>query len=325
MICPPHYKIDTKKTKGITNSKFKISDANTELINNINKNYLERSVYWSIELNISYQYEPLFSKLIYYYFNHVNIMNPIMINFIFNEIIFFKLKRNEYQKTKLYHNDQMVRNHLCEFICLLTLSVKKKIIKLPKIEQSDFDFQLIKNKIWCKDLNLVNNIISVYDDKNIIIPLNEIMNILMINNHLVSSEVQCLFWLSWMFKYDKLYGKDKICRSRYVNGVSKTLHNQLIWALWEAIIYCVKKNYDQHIVNLVLKLYNIYAFDFSLGSKTKKQSIIILTILIMLNTTPGIKYCNPYNDYGLILRTIMNINEIYVKTKLIENSKINYK
>jgi len=326
MICSINYKLDCKKKKTITNSGFKITDANKELFNNINKNYLERSIYWSIELIISYQYEQLLNKLIYYYFNEINIINPNIINYIYNEIRILKNKRIEYDKSKLYHNDQIIRNHMAELVAILTLSLKKKIVKLPKINDGDFDFKNIKPQIWCTDLNLVNNVISIYDDKNIIVPLNEIMNILMLKNNLVSSEVQCLYWLSWVFAYDKQFGKDKVCRTRFVNGVLKQFHTQLIWALWEAIIYCVKKKYDTTIINLVLKLYHIYALDFKISSKSKKQCIIVTTVLIMLDTTPGIKYeSSMYSDYGLILRTVMNVNNIYVKTKNIENSQANYK
>ena len=65
-----------------------------------------------------------------------------------------------------------------------------------------------KDRLLSKNLDSINQFIKINDDKNVIIPLSEILEIFL-NLKSISFE-NCIFWLNWILLYEKNRGKETI-------------------------------------------------------------------------------------------------------------------
>ena len=323
MLCSKQYIIENnfnliQGNKGITYGKFKLTEAYKQLINNISKGYHDKSQLWSIQINISYEFNKLIYKLIDYYFTYINICNLNIVHLIFSDNLIYNLEVLKYYKENkhiinTYHNHQIIRNHLAQFVSVLTLSDKKKIPTLEKItkEQLFLNNTSLKQRIKYSGNNLTSKIIKCDDDQNIIIPINEIINILKNNDKQIFSESHLLFWLNWLFEYDKLYFKPNSIR-KLDQSINDKFIYEMVWILWEILL-----NYGNYLPNnIIKKLLFIYCIDFKPSQKNKKKNIIIMAFLIILNTNNTININKSvYNNYELTMNTVLNINPMYEKVK----------
>ena len=65
----------------------------------------------------------------------------------------------------------------------------------------------------------------------------------------------CIYWLSWIFEWEKInIKKNKVfkCGFRSVNDVDQKYYTDLVWFIWEIVLYTSK---DVH--NCSLKLLSI--------------------------------------------------------------------
>jgi hypothetical protein len=287
-------------------------------MDNIKKGYHEKAQLWSIQINISFEFNKLLKKLIDYYFSDININNPNVIHLIYSDNLIYNLDVLKHYNDKkhpinAYHNHQIIRNHLSQLVSIITLSDKKKIPPLEKIKDDHFNFKLdsTRQKIKYSGNNLSGIVMKCDDDKNLIIPINEIINILKINDKQIYSQSHLLFWLGWIYKYDKRYPKVNTAR-HLDSSINDKYLTDMTWILWEIIIYFGKDLPN----NIIKKMLYIYCSDYKPSHKSKKKNIIITALLLILNTYNS-NYINKplYNNYQLTMLSVLNINPMYEKVK----------
>ena len=85
------------------------------------------------ELHCSGYIQQITNRIINFYFKQINKANlkiiAILVDFI--NIVDKKLKNNN---PILLRNDQLLRNHFNNLICIFTFSPKYKLVKLPNIK-----------------------------------------------------------------------------------------------------------------------------------------------------------------------------------------------
>ena len=125
--------------------------------------------------------------------------------------IFFKASQLLFNNKELsgenslrLRNIQSCRNYLTEFICILAISRKNKIITKPKIKGQDFNVGIFKSKLTAQDTLLVNNILKTGDPSEIGIVVNEFANYITQANR---NRDKALYWINWMIEWDKLNRK----------------------------------------------------------------------------------------------------------------------
>ena len=157
----------------------------TKVINALKKNILlgniEKANLWATELHISGYTHQLFDIMLDLYLTEINTINIQLLPIIYYDYI--KIQNNKTKDLLYLRNNQYSRNHIHNIIAYLTFSPKNKLHKLPKIKPEDFNIQVMKKHMIASDRNSVNKYLSVYDPKEIIIPILEIYtNMKYINN-----------------------------------------------------------------------------------------------------------------------------------------------
>ena len=145
---------DTRKKKDLnkyTYSKYLRKDVIKNLKTCIIDSKIEESCYWGAELISSGFIWELMIELSYIACKHINIYNPYISKYIYIENSFLLNIVQLYGRNKLLdlRNNQSIRNHFCEFICILALSKKNEIPNIPTYKNKDLNntFDILLKKI----------------------------------------------------------------------------------------------------------------------------------------------------------------------------------
>ena len=297
-------KLNDFKTK--TFNGYKKSDIVSELEKNILSGNIEKSILWLTELHCSGYINLISIKLMSFYFKHINKANlniiPILLRF--RDQVKNKIKNNDPLSLR---NDQFLRNNFHNIICILTFSPKYKLIKLPAIKPEFFNMKNNQNRILSPNLDAINLFIKNADDKNIIIPLAEILENIK-NPGLSKSIENSLFWLNWILIYEKNFHKGYIiCTTRTQTDVNPKFFNDFTWILWDIFFKFSDSPFLQD-------LFKLYKDDFKKANKRQKIDIILLALLIIIDPQPKIKETELISDenYRTKTKIIANINYQYL-------------
>ena len=284
---PKEYSIeDSRKIKDFKSKTFngyKKNEVFSELQKNILSGNIEKSVLWATELHCSGNIEQLIDKLFYLYIKEINKANLKILPIFIKEFKRLSITKEKYNDILDLRNDQYTRNHLHNLICLITFSSKYKLPKLPTISSEDFNMDNNKSKLLSKNLNDIQEFIRKDDHKNIIIPVSEILlNLKKVG--ISKSFENCIFWLSWIFTYEKNYHKGYIsCSPRKRESVNPKYLNDFTWILWDILLSISNNTFIQN-------LHELYIMDFTKSKKRKKLDLIIIAMSIIINPYPKIDF-----------------------------------
>ena len=306
---PKQFEIyDNRKSKDFDKKTFngyKKSDIFKELLKNILSGNIEKSILWVTELHCSGYTNIIYHKLFNLFTKEINKANLTIINLFINDFTLIKKKNEFYDNYIDLRNDQCIRNHITNIVCILTFSPKSKLEKLPNINSEDFNMVNNVKRIISKNLNDIQIFIKKNDPKNLIIPLSEIL--LNLKKTGISKSIEnLLFWLNWIIVYEKNYHNGYIkCHTRNIDNVEPKFLNDFSWIIWEILLKVSNSIY-------IYKLYNLYKLNFTKSKKKTKIDLIIIAFDIIINPFP-------YIDFD---KNILNYTQNLIRNKIIAN--INY-
>ena len=258
------------------------------LVTSLNQRNIKKSIEYTIELHLSGYFDNVFTKLNNHFFNNINLAQPKGIIYLES---FTKYYTDKYTYTfKKNHplsiiNDMRTRNFICFFITLCCLSNQKNLPKLNKISNDDFDLKKKKRKLVSKNLALVQRFVNKEDPKEIIIPLSEICNLLN-DNTIIDREQLIVFWLSWLYEYEKKYHTNGLLvKFRHIPGIDSKYCRDFIWIVWDILIEGCPKEFK----HLLISLYSLFKIKFTKTSKKSKYYLIVNAIYLCVNPIPKIK------------------------------------
>lgn len=331
MDVPINYSIlDKRNIKDftfLTFSEYKKKDVINEFEKSINDQKLEDSCNWMIELHISGSLDSIWKSIFNLISKNINIENPYLPSWILLKFIKYNKLINNFKKGFEYEsrNNQEMRNLFADIITILVYSNKnKRLDNLPKIKDNDFTKDNISYKLISKNSNIIDNIISSNDDKDIVLAINEIANILKID--ILKCE-DLIYWYIWLLKFEKIKKKNNIlftCKKRNIEGVNSKFFNDWNWLIWKIIFQECKLKFNDKLTNEINALFRIYKWKFSNSTKISKQYIIFHAFLLLKS---DINWKIPLiHKYELRVQACCNINHLY-KFKNINKSdsiKSNY-
>jgi len=308
---PKQYFIEDNRTKRDFKTKTFNGYKKTSVFNDMRQNILsgniEKALFWGAELHCSGYIEEIYKKLFDIYIREINKSNIHLLKNFIKEFNTLTLLKGTYKNVLDLRNNQYIRNHIHDLICLIIFSEKNKLLKLPILKSPDFNMNNNINKIITKNLNNINKFIKEDDHDNLIIPLSEILLNLK-KKHLLKSLENCLFWLNWILIYEKNYHNNYIiCTKRFVKDINNKWLYDFSWILWEIILSISNTEY-------IKILFELYKKDYTKSKKKKKINLIIFAFIIIIDPYPNINYNN----------NLIDNTKIIIKQKIISNINFQY-
>ena len=279
MDVPIPYIINDTRKQYEFNKKTYSGYKKTDVFNLLNKNIiigkLEDVCNLGVECVISGYFEDLWEKILEIYTKFININSPYISYYLFNRLVLFiRISKQEYfMQTPLdMRNSQQVRNMFCEILSILNNCTKHRtILKLIKINKTDFNPEYFKKRLTATDYSKSINILEKEDPKELLFVMNEISLHLDINNYNLN---HCIYWLSWILEWEKLniLKKNKFdCAFREIKDINPKFKRDFIWILWDIIIKEGEKR-NNDLLNQLKSLYEFFKYKYT-QSKKKKEFI----------------------------------------------------
>jgi len=303
-----------KNTTLLENEK---KDVLKKLMSGITTRNITNSINAAIELHCSGYVDNVITKLTTYYFNEINITQPQCIKYIhtflkyYNDNYAYKVKKNH---PLLLINDIVIRNFITFFVPLILTCTQRKLPKLPKIYEADFDLGKKKssNELISKDLHLVRKFMHPSEPKEIIIPISEICHHFQ-NKELIDREHKIIYWISWLLEYEKIYHNNNLLvGTRDVPHIDSKYHKDFIWIIWN-IIKSYTSDSNQETVQ---QLFELYTVNYTRGTKKTRAYLIIIAVLFIINPLPSITFpIAPLseNQYKTSCLHSLRANQYYLK------------
>lgn len=309
--------------KHTTYSGYKKTQVFQQLKKSILKGETDKACFWAAELDASYLTLDIWNKLMIFACKEINYANPNLPTYLYKRYREFSRIAFGWTKREMC-NSQELRNRLCEFICILSLSLKKKFPDYPRIKDTDFQINNMKKRMIASDLRLIQGIVNSNNTIEIRIALNEFANHLASESGSTDSIKYCLFWLDWIAYYNKSYkknvGKELKCVQMYSKSdVDPKYKGNFIWYAWD-IVFSVLNILETRISSEKFRflkknvdnLHALYKFEITKGNMNTRLIYMKYTVLLIKKDIPLEKYENtPCHTNEICVKACANVNDLY--------------
>jgi hypothetical protein len=306
---------DIKQFAKISFSNFEKSKVKKELLNSLKVSKYESCFYWGAELICAGHFIDLWEIIILFMSKHIHIGNPKLPIYLSIKInVFKKLIQNGYNNNELMlRNNEKIRHLFTEILTILCLSRKKHNFEIVKMSKNELQTDVFGLKLKAPNVEYAKPIFKTDDLKEIYIAINEFAYNL---SYECRNCFNACYWVEWILELQNVYNKKKetclIERRKWVPVNLKSQMN-LVWIIWDAIIYYANKTNNKITIKIINALLNIYCLKFTTSIINKRKFIIYFAISIITdNIDTNIKICS---DENMSLFYIKNIDLIYNSIK----------
>ena len=270
-----------KDFKSISFSGYKKSEVLKELLNSLLNNRVENAAHWSAELICSGHYVDLWNVIINFLGKYVHLGNPKLSIYLDKRMQDFKnIMSNGFvgQELRLRNNDKM-RKLFIEICAVLCLSNRKPTLESVKIKKSEeFDITKMTERFRAPDSNYAGYIFRKEDPRELFIAINE----LSYNIHSKDLMRSC-YWIEWILEYETICKSKKNkckCDRRVEIPVNEKDQMDIVWLIWDLILYYVKNNNELY-KSVINSLLNVFCLRYSSGVVKKRRFIIYFAISVL--------------------------------------------
>jgi len=309
-----------KELRVVSFSGYKRTDVVKQLYESLVTSKMEESCYWSAELVCGGNYMDLWNTVLLCMSKNIHFGNPKLSSYIHMRINTFReIMQNGYvgQELRLRNNEKM-RKICCEIVVVLCLSKKKHSVELIKLNKKEtFDLTKMNHRFKADKTTYANTVFRKEDPKELFVAINEIMYHLSPASASVSD---VCWWIEWLLAYEQECSKKKIkciCDRREYSNVPTTNQKEIIWIIWEAILF-ISQNKSTFIKKTIDSLFNIFTLRYTPGIVRRRRHIIYFSVSILFEhidtTIPLI------SNKELLDTILLKINNIYKQIKKSEQS-----
>ena len=309
--------------KNMTFSGYKKTQTFQQLKKSILKGEVDKACFWAAELDASHYTEEVWNKIILFACKEINYANPNLPTYLYKTYREFRMISYNWTKKEMC-NSQELRNRLCELICILSMSLKKKFPDYPRIKEEDFKIKNMKKRMIATDTQFIQGIVNQNNTVEIKIALNEFANHLVSESGSTDSIKHCLFWLDWIAYYNKIYkkqmGKELKCIQMYKNSdIDPKYKANFVWYVWDIITSVlnimetrISNGKFQFLKKNVENLSNLYKYEITKGNMNRRLIYVKYAILLMKKDIPVEKYENtPCFTNNICVKACANVNDLY--------------
>lgn len=307
-----------KDFKGISFSKYKLTEVKKILLKSITSSKVEESCYWSAELVCSGHFKDLWDLIIYYYSKHIHIVNPKLSIYLDTRIDkFIKILKNQYGNIELIlRNNNSIRILFCEIMCVLCDSKRGHVYNDIKISSLECDLSQIREKLRAPNITYLTDIFSEDDPKELYISINELCYQLSPYGKCVSS---ACYWIEWILEYTKhckIKNKNITCSRKTHIPVKPEYQKEVIWLIWDSIILYANKQSSSLLTKIINSLLNLYCIQYNgIHCFNKKKYIVYCAASFTINPNSINSVMLTEDTKNLINKVSSNIDNLYNQIK----------
>jgi len=276
--------------KNMTFSGYKKIQVFQQLKNSILKGEVDKACFWAAELDASSYTEEMWNKIMLFACKEINYANPNLPTYLYKSYRDFRRISHNWSKKEMC-NSQELRNRLCEFICILSMSLKKKFPDYPRIKDTDFKIKNMKKRMIATNTQFIQGLVNQNNTVEIRIALNEFANHLVSESGSTDSIKHCLFWLDWVAYYNKIYkkqmGKELKCIQMYKHSdVDPKYKANFVWYVWDIITSVLNiletrmtRIKFQFLKKNVENLGNLYKYEITKGNMNTRLIYVKYAVL----------------------------------------------
>lgn len=311
--------------RGITFSKFKKTEVKKQFIENMFKGKIEQSCYWCAELICSGHFIDIWETLLYYISKYIHVGNPKLIIYLESRYNFFEsiLSKNNFTSELSLRNDDNIRKLFAEIIVVLCKSEKKCSFESVKINrEEEFDMTQIPDRLKADNVEYIESIFLTDDPKELFIAMNEFAY------HITKTKnmMEACYWIEWVIEFDVLCKKKKQkceCKKRSFPEVENKFQKDIIWIVWDILLYYVKQLNDRYIEAAMRSIMKLFCVKYTSGTAKKRRYMLYFAVALLTE-----KVSSPVeliNDKEMLNNVLEKIGEVYKQIKKNEDSpKMDY-
>lgn len=307
--------------KGISFSKFKKTDVRKQLSENMLKGKIEPACYWSAELICAGHYIDVWETILHYIGKHIHLGNPKIVLYLQMRYDIFKniMTQGHYIDELQLRNNIQLRKLFAEIISTVTLSNKKNSFEPIKINrEEEFDMTQMTERLKAPSVKYIEPIFKKEDPKELFIAVNEFAyNICNERKNMLSA----CYWIEWVVEFDAICKKRKefcYCERRQFINVEKKYSRDIIWILWDALLYYNSLLNNTYINKLMDALLTLFSIKYTTASCKKRRYLLYFAVAILTENVPtGIELTT---NKGVIQNVVEKINQVYKQIKKNEES-----
>ena len=301
--------------KGISFSKFKLTDVKKELLAALLHSRIEQSCYWCAEIICAGHFVELWNLILTFYSKYIQLGNTKL-------AIYLELRLNNFiqiVKSGYTTNEIQMRNHpkirtlFCELMCILCESKRKHPFVDSKVSKNDFDLAILNEKLKAPSIEYASSCFLKEDPKDLFICINELSYSLSEKQDILAS----CYWIEWLIEYSKTSKKNKktiICERRAHVNVDSKFQMDFIWVVWDLFISEANKK-DKMCQKIVNSLFQLFILQYKPSVVSKRKHLLYMVATMLCEKQNYNKEIVDNKQKEQFKTYIDNINLIYSQIK----------
>jgi hypothetical protein len=311
--------------KGLTFSKCSKTEVRKTLLLNISKGSIEASCHWCAELICAGHFMDVWEVILFYLGKNIHLGNPKLIIYLESRYNLFKsiVDKGNFTNILQLRNNETIRKLFAEIICLLSQSKTKHSFEPIKINiDEDFDVIYMTERLKAPSTDYIESIYQSGDPKKFYIAINEF-------SYCISRDkldiIGATYWIEWIIEFECHCKKRKekhVCERRNYIPVDAVYQKDVIWIVWDSIIYNGKEK-DIFIQKLLSSLLNLFCIRYTISSCKKRRYLLYFAVsLLVENVQTNIDIVE---DKNIVQTVTSQIDNVYKEIKKNEHSpKMDY-
>ena len=302
--------------RGISFSKHKKTEVRTQMVQALLKGKVEPACHWTAELICAGHLADVWENILYYVSKHIHLGNPKMAIYlemryeIFRNIMGQGFLANELD----IRNNEKIRKLFAEIVCVLSMSPRKPSFEAVKINrEEEFDMTQMPERLKAPAVTFVEPVFQKGDPKELFIAINEFSYCISgQNNNMISA----CYWIEWVSEFDLLCKKRKqpcYCEKRTQYPVENKYTRDIIWLIWEALLYYCKERNNPLIEKTMGALLRLFCVKYTTAACKKRRYMLYYAVGLLTETVST--NVEIISDKVLLQNVIDKIDEVYKQIK----------